>query len=442
MLWLYRLLFLPGVLLAAPYYGWRMWRRGGYGPDFAQRFGSVPDLGSRRPGVRRIWVQAVSVGEVLALAPLLEAWKNQGNTEVYLTTTTSTGRVLAETRFRARGLVAAVAYFPLDFWPCAARAWRAVKPDLAIILEGERWPEHLHQAACRGVPVVVVNARLSDRSFRRMARLGPLARLLVRNITQVLAVSPADADRFAAFGISPAAIQVTGNLKLDVHLPEVDAEEARRLRTELGLGEAPLLVGASTWPGEETALVEAWRPLRTLGWKLLLVPRHAERREHIAEALAAAGVRAFFRTQGTAPEPVEVAVADTTGELSRLLTLGELVFVGKTLPPHTEGQTPVEAAARGKPVLFGPGTANFRAIAADLVAGGAARRVVDAQDLLRAVQTLAHDPEARQRASAAGRAWHVHNRGATTRTLDALEKILQTHETVAGTTPGAKHSSS
>lgn len=425
MLWLYRLLFLPGVLLAAPYYGWRMWRRGGYGPAFAERFGTVPSLPPRRPGLRRIWVQAVSVGEVLALAPLLEAWKARGDTEVYLTTTTSTGRTLAETRYRERSLVCAVAYFPLDFWPCSARAWRRVKPDLAVILEGERWPEHLHQAARRGVPVAVVNARLSDRSFRRMRRLGPLARLLVRHITRVLAVSPADAERFARFGVPAECLLVTGNLKLDVPLPEVSVTEARRLRAELGLGDGPLLVGASTWPGEELALVEAWRPLRALGWRLLIVPRHAERREEIARELVAAGVRPHFRSQGSAPEAVEVAVADTTGELSRLLTLAELVFVGKTLPPHTEGQTPVEAAARGKPVLFGPGTANFRTIAADLVAGGAAHRVGDAADLVHTVERLARDPDARARAASAGQTWHAHNRGATERTITALEEMLR-----------------
>ncbi|MBC8011057.1 MAG: 3-deoxy-D-manno-octulosonic acid transferase, partial [Burkholderiales bacterium] len=291
MLWLYRLIFLPLAILAAPYYGWRMRRRGGYGAHFGQRFGATPPLPAKRPGVKRVWLQAVSVGEMLAVAPLLEAWKNDPAVEVYLTTTTSTGYALAEERYRKTGVVMGLGYFPLDFWACSARAWRAVRPDLAILTEGERWPEHMHQAAGRGVPVVAVNARLSDRSFRRMRRLGPLARLLTRGLTRVLAASAGDAERFEQFGVSAACIAVTGNLKLDVVLPVVSVEEAARFRRELGLedSEGPglrVLLGASTWPGEEAALIAAWRGIAAKGWRLLIVPRHAERRDEIEAMLA------------------------------------------------------------------------------------------------------------------------------------------------------------
>lgn len=318
----------------------------------------------------------------------------------------------------------AAAYFPLDFAPFSIRVWEAVQPDLAIILEGERWPEHLHQAARRGVPTAVVNARLSDRSLKRMRKLGPLARLLVRDLTRVLAVGEADAERFINFGVPPATVAVTGNLKLDVTLPEVDEAERKRLREELGLGNAPLLVGASTWPGEEAALIEAWQPLRKSGWRLLLVPRHAERRADVTAVLAAAGVRFHLRSQGAAPAEVDVALADTTGELSRLLTLAELVFIGKTLPPHTDGQTPVEAAARGKAALFGPGTANFRSIANELVTVGAVRRVENAHHLAIAVAELAQDEPMRRRMAEAGPRWHAVNRGATSRTLLEIDRLL------------------
>ncbi len=427
MLWLYRLLFLPLTVLAAPYYGWRMLRRGGYGAGFAQRFGAVESLPARREGVRRVWLQAVSVGELLAVAPLLEGWRREGKVQVYLTTTTSTGYALAKERYLAKGVVMGLGYFPLDFWPCSARAWRQIQPDLAVLTEGERWPEHLNQAAAHGVPVVAVNARLSDRSFRRMRRLGPLSRLLVGGLTRVLAASESDAARFAEFGVAAERIEVTGNLKLDVALPTVDGETRARFRRELGLGpHAPVLLGASTWPGEEAALLNAWAAVRAAGWKLLLVPRHAERRAEVEAALAGAGVAYHFRSRGAAPGEVDVAVADTTGELQTLLALGDLVFVGKTLPPHTEGQTPVEAAARGRVVVFGPGTANFRGIAAELEHGGAARRVADAADLARAVGELAADEPARLRLGTAALAWHSGNRGAATRTLAALEKILAT----------------
>lgn len=431
MLWLYRLLFLPVVLLSAPYYGWRMRRRGGYGAHFSQRFGATPPLPPKSPGVRRVWLQAVSVGEMLAIAPLLEAWRRDPTVQVYLTTTTSTGYAVAAERYLAKGVVAALGYFPLDFWPCPARAWRAIDPDLVVLTEGERWPEHLHQATRRGVPAVAINARLSDRSFRRMRRLGPLARLLTRGLSRVLAASAADAERFAAFGVPPGRIAVTGNLKLDVALPGVSGDEAARFRRELGLGDARILLGASTWPGEEAALLAAWRRLAVAdSWKLLLVPRHAERRGEVEAMLAreaeARGLRYHFRSRGAAAGEVDVAVADTTGELARLLALADLVFVGKTLPPHTEGQTPVEAAARGKTVLLGPGTDNFRLIARELEALGAARRAADPERLADLVQTLARDADARAAAGSAGLRWHAANRGAAERTHTALGEILRT----------------
>ena len=319
MLWLYRLLFLPLAVLAAPYYGWRMRRRGGYSAHFGQRFGATPALPAKRAEVKRVWMQAVSVGELLAIAPLLDAWKREGGVEVYLTTTTSTGYALAEERYLKKGLAVALGYFPLDFWFFSARAWRAVQPDLVVVMEGERWPEHMHQATRRGVPAVAVNARLSDRSFRRMRRLGPLARLLVRGLGRVLAVGEGDAERFRDFGVPADRVEVTGNLKLDVALPEVGVAERVRLRGELGFpAEAPILLGASTWPGEEAALLEAWKPLRAAGWKLLLVPRHAERREEVAALLdaeaAATGLRWHLPSRGVATEANDVAVADTTGE--------------------------------------------------------------------------------------------------------------------------------
>lgn len=167
MIWLYRLLFVPVLLVLAPGYLLRMRKRGGYGRDFAQRFGAHPNL-APSAARRRVWIQAVSVGEMLAIGPLLRALKSSG-AEIYLTTTTSTGRRIAVERHA--DLVAAIGYFPLDAWPFTARAWRRIKPDLAILMEGERWPEHLRQAALRGVPVISVNTRLSDRTFGRLRLL-------------------------------------------------------------------------------------------------------------------------------------------------------------------------------------------------------------------------------------------------------------------------------
>ncbi len=424
MLWLYRLLFLPGLLLLAPAYLWRMRRRGGYGPDFHHRFGGHAGLPAKRAGVRRVWLQAVSVGEVLAIGPLIEALVRPGQVEVYLTVTTSTGHQLAAARYRDR--IIGLGYFPLDWWGFSRRAWARIAPDLVILMEGERWPEHLHQAAARGVPVLGINARLSDRSFRRMQRLGPAARVMLDGFTRLLPGSEQDAARFQALGFPADRLTTTGNLKLDVAIPRLDAAARAALRRELGLPAGLVLLGSSTWPGEEAALVAALRQVRAGGrsCSLLLVPRHAERRAELERLRAETGLRFHFRSHGPAPGEVDVAVADTTGEMVRLLQLADLVFVGKSLPPHTEGQTPVEAAALEQPILFGPGMGNFRLIARDLLARGAAREVADAAGLATAAAELLGEAAPRGQLAAAAAAWHRANAGAVERTLAVIRAEL------------------
>lgn len=424
MLWLYRILYLPALLLGAPYYLWRMHRRGGYRENFGQRLGRVEAGPKQQPGVKRIWLQAVSVGEVLAIGPLLAAWQREGGVEVYLTTTTSTGYRLAQERYRAATI--GIGYFPLDWWLFSARTWRAVQPDLAILTEGERWPEHIHQAAARGVPIVCVNARLSDRSFRRMARCRWAVQPLLGGITKLLACSELDAERFRTLGFPENRILTTGSIKLDVAIPTLTMAAKAQLRRELGLPvDGPIIMGASTWEGEEAALLQARQHARQAGHasSLLLVPRHAERRGAIELLLRGRGVSFHFRSRGAAKAQVEVAVGDTTGEMRQFLQLADVVFVGKSLPPHTEGQTPVESAILGRPILFGPGMGNFRLIARELVACGAAHLVADADQLAERITALLGAAAQRDAMSMAGQNWHQANVGAVNRTLAALREL-------------------
>jgi 3-deoxy-D-manno-octulosonic-acid transferase len=421
MLWLYRIFFVPVLLVLAPVYLRRMWRRGGYGAGFGQRLGG--HVRRPRTGAQRVWLQAVSVGEMLAIGPLLEALHADG-VEVWLTTTTSTGFRLANERYRT--LAAAIGYFPIDWWPFSARAWRRIRPDLVILTEGERWPEHLAQAARRRVPVLSVNARLSDRSYRRMRRFPGASRAMLRGVSRLLACSAQDAARFRELGVSSERIIVTGNIKLDVDIPRLDDAAKARWRRDLGLAEGLILLGSSTWPGEELALLEALKAARARGvaCSLLLVPRHAERRNEIDALLAPGGLRYHLRSRGNAPAAVDVAIADTTGELRQLTQLADLVFVGKSLPPHTEGQTPVEAAALEKPILFGPGMGNFRAIARDLLARGAAWQVADRDALVRRSTELLEDGPRRADLAAAAARWHRDNTGAVARTLAIVREEL------------------
>jgi 3-deoxy-D-manno-octulosonic-acid transferase len=424
MLWLYRIIFLPALMLSAPFYLRRMRRRGGYGGHFTQRFGAHRGLPAKRPGVKRVWLQAVSVGEMLAIAPMLEALAKQGDAEVYLTTTTSTGYRLAKERYAA--LTIGIAYFPIDWWLFSRRAWRHIDPDLVILTEGERWPEHIHQAKQRGVPVLGINARLSDRSLRRLRRFRPAARLTLDGITRLLPCSSQDQARFAELGYAPDRLLLTGNIKLDVQIPRLTDGERTQLRRELGLPDGLVLMGSSTWPGEEAALLDALRQARAAGIKcsLLIVPRHAERRAEIETLVAGSGLRYHFRTRGAAVGEVDVSVADTTGEMRRLLQLADLIFVGKSLPPHTEGQTPVEAAVLEKPIVFGPGMGNFRVIADELRAGGAVVEVADAAALAAAVVALLPDSNRRAELAAAAGRWQRANAGAVERTLAVIRAEL------------------
>jgi 3-deoxy-D-manno-octulosonic-acid transferase len=426
LLWVYRLLFLPVLLLLAPRYLWRMRRRGGYGSNFTQRIGDTAWVPPRRPGVRRVWVQAVSVGELLAIGPLLEALAREPAVEIVLTCTTSTGRAVAEQRYAH--VTVARGYFPLDCWPIAARVWSALAPDLLVLAEGERWPEHLAQARARRTKVVCINARISDRSLRRMRAVRWAIPSLLGGITRILAVSDEDAARFCSLGFKESAVRVTGNLKLDVEPVVLSVSEQQTLRAELGFApDLPIVLGSSTWPGEERVLLQVFAALQRAGVAahLLLVPRHAERSEEVVRELVQAGVRFHVRSQGAAAGRVEVALADTTGELRKLTALAAVVFVGKSLPPHTEGQTPIEAAAAGKPIVMGRGMSNFRESSQQLVAAGAAVWASDAADVQRIILVWLQDSARCEDAGCAASEWHRVNRGALQRTLEELCRELR-----------------
>ncbi|NBX34756.1 glycosyltransferase [bacterium] len=428
MSWAYRILFPLLLIPALPYYFWRMLRRGGYASGFSQRLGFFPEVGPKTPGKRRFWIQAVSVGEIEAIGPLLRQLQATGTAEIILTTTTSTGYRLARDRYAE--VVHRIGIFPADLWPCSALAWRRIRPDAAILVEGELWPEHLAQARGRGVPAFLINGRLSDKSFARHLRFRKFSAHVLGHFQRIAAGSDEDVRRFRELGFTAT---LTGNIKFDVagDAP-MTADERARLRVELGFGADPrtvVLLGSSTWKGEETLLIRHVRALRSAGQdvRLLLVPRHSERRAEVAAEASASGLAWHQRSTGGAVAPADTVIhlADTTGELRRLTRAADLAFCGKSLAPHEGGQTPIECAAAGVPIVYGPCMSNFRDICRGLEQAGAAVRTADADGLRAKLAELCADGTARQEMGRRGADWHQGNRGATERTLALLVEGLQ-----------------
>ena len=434
MIWLYRLFFPLLFLIGLPYYLTRMWRRGGYRKMMSSRFGGV-EVVPRRSGIRRIWIQAVSVGELLAIETLVKRLSEMPDIELVITTTTSTGYALAKEKYG--GLAVLISAFPLDFWPVMSRTWNRIQPDLAIITEGELWPEHIRAAKSRKIPLILINARLSDRSYRRMGKFRALQSLFYANITHIAASSELDAQRIRDLGYPDVKLSIAGNLKFDVVDPKgMDEAEKDQLIEETGFSGADggkIVIGASTWPGEEELLIKACSELRRKGLsvQLLLVPRHAERRGEIREMLKKQPDTAWsFRSHPDwvqsleGSETLKIYVGDTTGELRKFIQLADVAVIGKSFPPHLQGQTPVEAVALGTPVVYGPSMTNFRAICADLEQNGGAIRIREVEQLTPSLESLLKDEKERLRMKEAARSVFEKSRGSTERTLALIKSYF------------------
>jgi len=413
-----------------------MLRRGGYGEDYGHRLGLWPRLPDKSEKIRRIWIQAVSVGELLALSLLLRRLAQDENIEIVLSTTTSTGYRVARDRYGDFAL--AVGPFPLDFLPCSRRAWNRIRPDLAVLVDSELWPEHLRQARNRGVPVVIVNARISDRSFRRLRKAACFRKLLVPPELHVLASSPQDTNKWRQVGASPNRLGTTGNLKFDYQAELLLDEKGKEdLLAEFGFSSPPneprplVLFGASTWPGEEEILLRFMEDNEPEGppIRLVLAPRHAERGDELVRLMRNRSLpwRQRSTGDGEGGDEVRVYLADTTGELSRLVQTADIAFIGKTLPPNQGGQNPVEAASCGIPVVFGPNTQNFSEMSRSLEETEAGLRVRDEEALRRALDGLLRDDAKRTAMGQAARRWKKDLEGATEKTYAKLLQLLGDH---------------
>ena len=256
MIFIYRVLYPIFFVILSPYYLRRMIKRGGYGKKLFYRLGFWPTLLPKNSNKKRIWIQAVSVGELSSINTLLQAFIADPKIEIVLSGTTSTGQKIAEQK-HAKDILA-LGPFPLDWFPFSSLAWSRIQPDLAICVDSELWPEHMYQAKKRGVPFFIVNARLSDRSFSRLSSLGIFRNLLLPNNLRILASSEKQRQRWLTIGLDEQRTCNTGNLKVDIapHNPIIEALKNRK-KEELGFSSSSIvLVGISTWPGEEEFLLQ------------------------------------------------------------------------------------------------------------------------------------------------------------------------------------------
>ena len=286
MIFFYRLFFIPLFLISAPFYLRRKLRRDKNIQQWPQYLGFFPNFSDADTGdnKKRIWIQAVSVGEVLAIRPLIKQLHESADVEIILTTTTSTGYKEAKKRYSDS--TSGIGLFPIDFWLCTALAWSRIQPDVVILAESELWPEHLHRASKKGVPVFLINARLSDRSYSRLKRFKRLARFFIGKIQAIYCATKIDYERFSDLGARPN--NTIGNIKLDVEFGSTPSLEEKTSRLKKlgfenleGASDYPLtLIGASTWPGEEALLLKTQKHCihTRLPCQLIIVPRHGERR--------------------------------------------------------------------------------------------------------------------------------------------------------------------
>ncbi|MEO6967445.1 MAG: lipid IV(A) 3-deoxy-D-manno-octulosonic acid transferase [Rhodanobacteraceae bacterium] len=433
-----RFLYTIAIYLATPVIVWRLFTRGfryrGYFSRWRERFGFFPSPGFGES----IWVHAVSVGEVNAALPLIRALQRRySRLSMVVTTVTPTGSE------RVRALLGDEVfhvYLPYDLPRAVRRFFDRVRPSLAVVMETEIWPNLFHLCGKRGVPLVIANARLSERSLRAYAPVRTLVSTALRNVGHVAAQSHADARRYRMLGADPARVSVAGNLKYDTPLSRGVRERGEDLRVGWGAGR-PVWIAASTHEGEELAVFEAHLAVlaRLPDALLLIAPRHPERFRTVEHSARNLGFSvATFSGIGAPDIDCQCFVIDTMGALMRYYAAADIAFVGGSLVP-VGGHNVLEPAALARPVLTGPYTFNFEEITRSLIDAGAARLIESPPMLGAAVLDLLRDAPACARMGAAARAVCARERGAVRRTMILIERIFARRRSAVSQEPEAGH---
>jgi len=424
---LYNILFLIFFVLSAPYYFWRLRRRGDWVQGFGQRFAKYdPSLKQALTNRHVVWLHAVSVGEVNLCTQLIHALEPRiPNAKLVVSCTTTTG--MAELRRRLPSQVSKI-YYPVDRRKYIRHALATINPQAIILIEAEIWPNFLWRAHDLKLPVFLANARLSDRSFPRYKKFGWLFHSLFASFNGVGCQNEQDAERLKAVGCRAEAVRVVGNLKFDAaKLSEPRKLDVRAMLRQLGVAaDAPVIVAGSTHDGEELMLVEMAERLRKKFPKLflVLVPRHFERCKDLGQKLRTRGVKFVYRNEIFArtqmqPGEVDCLLVNTTGELRFFYEPASVVFVGKSMTA-IGGQNPIEPGALGKAIVFGPNMQNFADITRSFLLREAAVQVKSPEALEQALAELLENEPRRAQLGRNALAVVAENLGAIERTVEMI----------------------
>lgn len=424
MRWLYTIIF----YLSLPFIMIRLCLRARRAPAYAQRwrerFGFIKPVRATKPV---IWFHTVSVGEFLGALPLIRQLQQAAAVHLVITTTTPTG----SERVRAMlGDSVDHVYAPYDTPDMVARFLRRVKPRLLVIMETELWPNTIAACNARSIPVVLINARLSARSARGYQRFSAITRPMLQQLSAVAIQHQDDATRFAALGLPAAVSHITGNIKFDLTLSAELVAQASRLKKQWSEdGQRLVWIVASTHQGEDEQILDAFTQLRASGDSaaqtllLVLVPRHPERFNRVADLCQGRGFSVQRRSSGQSPAGVDILLGDTMGELLLLFGASDIAFVGGSLVANG-GHNFIEPAAWQLPLLSGPHVFNFAEVSCLLVEAGALVHVDSSAALAQQVQLLLSDKELRMARGQAARAVADANRGALATTVSLIESYL------------------
>lgn len=425
---LYDLILLVVAAVLIPFYLIRSLRYGKSRRGIRERLGFFAPGRLKLLGEKQVvWIHAVSVGETRAAIPLLNGLRKQyPGALLLLSNVTETGHTVAE-KIPELDLCF---FFPFDLSWAVRRVLKQIRPDLIVIVETEIWPNFVRAARQQQIPVVLVNGRLSDRSFPRYRLVRALLRPILGSFAAFCMQSETDAERVKILGADEELVINSGNIKFDLQVRDVSDGELAELRNRYRLSpKLPVIAAGSTHAGEEELVIRTFQRLLVEGCDalLVLVPRHPERCRQVAELLGRMGISCRLRSQCSEADPVllsgEVLLVDTLGEMLNIYAFSDVVFVGGSFVP-IGGHNLLEASLVGKPVLFGPHMQNFREISRLLLEVGAGLQVSDELELGRALQQLLADQSLRSEMGQAGRTLIEQNVGATDRTLEVLARHL------------------